>query len=199
MPRYGFVPNIKPRMTDVELLQMLEGKDVHVNFNIDPIWVVGIRGYYLDTMGREGANDRGIYDDAIFILSKPLFRSYNGNTDPGVYRNGIAMLMPGVWRVYQLDNHRPENRPPYPALCQRGGQVTVVRDDDERGRWTDTGNFGINIHKGGYDRVSSIGCQTVYPEQWNEFIENVTNLALHFFGEKWSSTNIPYALCENRN
>lgn len=194
MPRYGIVPDIRPRMTDLELINLLKSKDVNIDFDQHPIWVIGIRGYYLQTMGDPNLNDRSIYDDAIFIITKEIFRAYNANTDPGIFKKGIASLVPGVWLVYQLDDHRPKDQPSYPALCQRGGPVKVFRDNVGN----DIGNFGINIHKGGYNKVSSIGCQTIYPEQWTEFISNVTNLAIDYFEENWNKTNIPYVLIENK-
>jgi hypothetical protein len=73
-----------------------------------------------------------------------------------------------LWRVHKLDLHAGK----YLALCQRAGEVTVIRDGID-GDYIDKGNFGINIHKGGYDRVSSTGCQTIYPDQWPSFIATV--------------------------
>lgn len=49
----------------------------------DAVAVVAVRGYYLNTMGKEGANDRGVYDDAIFVLEPDGVHNFNGNTDPG--------------------------------------------------------------------------------------------------------------------
>ena len=43
--------------------------------------LVGVRGYRLNSMGRVGKNDRGIYDDAFFIKSPHCFKSFAGNTD----------------------------------------------------------------------------------------------------------------------
>ena len=52
-------------MTQKELAGRLQ------SYSIDrakhPLIVVGIRGYFLDTMGAPGVNHRGIYIDALFI------------------------------------------------------------------------------------------------------------------------------------
>lgn len=152
---------------------------IHDNKVEDEVVVVGVRGYYKDSMGKPGQNDRGIYDDAIFLVGPDHFSSYNGNTDPSGYRKGwgtgaskgMASLAPGVWSVYKLDLHNGA----YTALCQRAGEVRVMRDG-VNGPYPDTGYFGINIHRGGDGTTSSLGCQTIVPEQWTSFIENVKRL-----------------------
>ena len=122
-----------------------------------------------------GVNDRGIYDDALFIDAQGTFATFNGNTDPSTYRpgtgfeeatKGIACLNPGVWLVYRFDKHKGQ----YLALCQRAGKVTVTRDGKKE-NYEHTGEFGINIHKGSYHGTSSLGCQTIHPDQWESFIK----------------------------
>jgi lysozyme len=132
---------------------------------IQSVWILGCRGYYLDSMGVAGANDLGIYDDAVFVGGPTGFRSFNANTDPA--RRGwnasvgkpMAMLQTGVW-LYRIGRHRNQ----YTALIQAQA-VTVLRDT-----WEETGWFGINIHRGSRNSVSSEGCQTIWPDQWAEFI-----------------------------
>ena len=55
-------------------------------------------------MGKPGANDRGIYDDAIFINSPSGCMAFNANVDPSVFRPGVATLAPGL-HVYKKGNH----------------------------------------------------------------------------------------------
>lgn len=131
--------------------------------------LIGVRGYYLDSMGAAGKNDRGIYDDAMIVLSDKVFETFNFNTDPSVARAGIAVLKPGAWS-YKIGIHG-YNKPPelrYEALVQ-AGKVTVARDNQA----DDTGYFGINIHRGSARTTSSLGCQTIYPAQWGEFVDLV--------------------------
>ncbi|WP_439540864.1 hypothetical protein [Sphingomonas sp.] len=172
----SIVPNSRPRMTEAELMAKLKPLGLTP---ADKLFVVGVRGYYLDTMGKPGVNDRGIYDDAIFIVAPGLhFSAYNGNTDPSGYRKGkgtgagkgMANLKPGLWRAHQFGNHKG-----YPALIQIGGKVTVTRDGDPP--YDDTGFFGINIHKGSFTKTSSEGCQTIHPDQWAAFMANMNDLA----------------------
>lgn len=149
--------------------------------------LLGVRGYYRDSMGVVGRNDFGIYDDAIFLLGADVFASFNANTDPA--RAGInakigkpmAVLAPGVWR-YQLGKHKGQ----YLALVQ-DAPVIVRRGDTA----TERGWFGINIHKGSYNSTSSEGCQTIYPAQWEEFIMHVQRAMCRV-----QATSISYALIE---
>lgn len=150
-----------------------------------PVALVGIRGYYRDTMGAPGTNDRGIYDDAIFLLAPNCFAAFNANTDPSVTRTRMAVLTAGLWK-YKVGTHglsRPAAQQ-YTALVQ-AGEVTVLRD----GTGPDTGHFGINIHRGGRGTTSSRGCQTVWPDQWPAFIALVRSEL-----KRAGQTVIPYLL-----
>ena len=96
------------------------------------------------------------------------FNEWKNTTEPGKkgvqqYHNvkGVARLVPGQYRgVWAIDKHQGK----YEALCQRLGNVTVYRDankdlvyDETK---TDTGMFGINIHKAGQD--------STWVENWSE-------------------------------
>lgn len=192
------LPKSRPQMTKEKILEAIE------QYNIDrekyPIVVVGIRGYYKQTMGDPTKNDRGIYDDAIFLLTNNIFKSFNANTDPSKYRKGygksedtkgIASLNPGIYYSYSFDLHRSK----YLALCQIKNEVTVTRDGEPD--YLDTGYFGINIHYGGNTTTSSLGCQTIPPSQWDDFIDTVVSEAKLENGEHWRSMTIPYVLLEN--
>lgn len=160
----ALAPHSRPQIQRDEVERLLARHGV-----TDSIALVGLRGYYLDTMGRPGINDRGIYDDAIVLISPHAFVTYNANVDPSIYRSGIATLKPGVWR-YKLGIHglsKPADQQ-YRALVQ-AAEVTVIRD----GKGEDTGWFGINIHRGGNTTTSSLGCQTIIPDQWPAFIATV--------------------------
>lgn len=175
-----FVPRSRPKITKEKLLARIE----YMGFDVsnEKSFVVGVRGYYGDSGGKPGVNDRGIYDDALFIIGNDgTFVGFNGNTDPSAYRKGrgtaeatkgMASLKPGMYRSHQLGLHRGK----YMALIQTGGMVTVIRDGTPD--YEDTGWFGINIHKGGYDTTSSLGCQTVHPDQWAGFI-NIVQTLMH--------------------
>lgn len=188
------VPSEKPRLSAAELHGLFE--PLVIDREQYPLVIVGIRGYYKDSMGAPGVNDRGIYDDAIFIDSPQATVAFNGNTDPSRYRKGqgkgsgkgMASLNPGAWYVHKFDLHKGK----YLALCQRGGDVTVTRDGDPP--YLDTGSFGINIHKGGYNGTSSEGCQTIHPDQWHSFISLAKDQAKRYFGDDWQKKIVPYIL-----
>jgi lysozyme len=132
--------------------------------------VVGVRGYYRDSMGKPGVNERGIYDDACFILGRETFAAFNSNTDPSAWRKGVATLLPGCW-PYKPGNHgisRPGGG--YPAFrpATRGEALPVKRDGESVIPSKRPG-IAINIHKGGWNSTSSEGCQTIHPSQWDAF------------------------------
>ena len=197
--RSGEMPAAKPRMTREKLAARLAAHGI--DRTLHPLLVVGIRGYYLDTMGKPGVNDRGMYDDAIFLDSPDVFAAYNGNTDPSRYKpghgtaanKGMATLKAGVWHAYQFDTHGGSI--PHFAICQRRGPVVVIRDGTPP--YEDEGNHGINIHRGSYHGTSSLGCQTLHPDQWPSFIALAEDIARRHFGTEWKRTTIPYVLLED--
>ncbi len=192
------IPVQKPRMSTSELRKRI------ARFPIDrskyPIVIVGIRGYYLNTLGQPGMNDRGIYDDTIFIDTPQVTAAFNANTDPTGYRKGtgfgktkgLATLKPGLWLAHKFGLHKGK----YLALVQRMSTVTVVRDGTPD--YGDTGYFGINIHKGGLRSTNSEGCQTIHPTQWDSFITLDKDQAVRYFGAEWNKVVIPYVLLETK-
>ena len=162
------IPKNRPRIERKDTEKLIASRRVS-----DPVCLVGIRGYYRDSMGAKGKNDRSIYDDAIILVSPNVHAAFNANVDPGAYGKnpkigkGYASLKPGVYR-YKLGRHGIRGGNPYRALVQ-GNPVTVSRDGGE----DETGYFGINIHKGSNRSVSSEGCQTIPPAQWPAFITMV--------------------------
>ncbi len=159
----GIVPANRPQWSRERVMVKLAELGA-----LGTVSLLGVRGYYRDSMGAKGRNDLGIYDDAIFLCGPNTFAGFNANTDPA--RGGInpkvgkpyAVLKPGVW-LYKVGLHKQS----YTALIQAAA-VTVLRDKDEESGW-----FGINIHKGGESSVSSEGCQTIHPRQWAAFIASV--------------------------
>lgn len=183
------IPNSTPQMNRAELMAAIHAK--FPDFKLDRFAVVGMRGYYLNSMGKPGLNDRAMYDDALFLMSDDELHSFNANCDPSRYKPGIASLQPGVWKVYKFDIHGGKASQ-YPAICQRFGKVTVKRD----GGKLDTGNFGINIHKGGYSTTSSLGCQTLPPTQWDRFYGTAERMAKAIYGKSYDKQVITYVLIE---
>jgi len=114
-----------------------------------------------------------LFDDWLTISFKDesgkwQFFCWNATTDPGKKgvmefhnKKGVARLVPNQYRgVWKIDKHQGK----YDALCQRLGPVTVWRDSNKdlifEERVTDTGIFGINIHKAGQD--------SQWVENWSE-------------------------------
>lgn len=148
----------------------------------DAVALVAVRGYYLQTMGNESTNDRGIYDDAIFVIEPQNVHNFNGNTDPGKFSRGIARLKSrqAVRYVPGLHGFSSKNGP-YPAFRQ-DSNVTVIRDETGDDTDSEAKRFWINLHRGGNTTTSSLGCQTVPPHQWNEF-KNLVDGLLKKYGQ----------------
>jgi len=159
----------------------------------DKVALVGIRAYYKNTMGKKNANDLGIYDDAIFLVTPQVYATFNANVDPSRLRQGIATLKAGV-HPYRKGRHGISRGPGYPALrpATTGERLPVSRYDAKTKKYYDGMGIAINIHKGSYNSTSSDGCQTIYPAQWTGFI-NLVYEEMSRYGQK----TIPYLLVEN--
>lgn len=140
--------------------------------DISKVTCLGIRGYYLDSMGVKGANDRGIYDDAVIWYRPQSFFTFQGNTDPSSVRKGsgygsakgMANVKEGRWPGYFPGMHNGS----VPHLAFRQGKPINVRRDGNPD-YDNTGMFGCNIHRGGSTGTSSLGCITISPKIWSLF------------------------------
>jgi lysozyme len=177
------IPKSRPQQSKEKSLAMVIRAGIE-----DRVVLIGIRGYYSETFQPSG-NQRSVYDDAIILLSPSVHATFNANTDPSVYKKGIAVLKTGVHR-YRKGNHgisKPGGG--YPALRPANAkeQLPVTRDGEG-----DSMGIAINIHKGGYNTTSSLGCQTIYPPQWDGFINLVYSEM-----SRYNHKTIPYLLVDN--
>ena len=176
------VPNSRPQQAKEKTFAMVIRARIE-----DRVALVGIRGYYSETFAPSG-NQRGIYDDAIILLSPSVHATFNANTDPSVFKKGIAVLKTGVHRFRKGNHGISKPGGGYPALRPANAkeELPVTRDitGDDMG-------IAINIHKGGYNTTSSEGCQTIYPSQWDGFINLVYSEM-----SRYNQKTIPYLLVE---
>ena len=177
------------------------------------------KGYDVNIVGIRNNETKGrvtnAFDDKITISYKIdgewQYHEFNCTTDPGSHwvdhpmlEKGVAILKPGQYRgSHKLRLHQGK----YLALGQKK-DVTVYRDGNLDGKYdfnednTDTGLFGINIHratarKGGKStRVDkwSAGCQVIADnDDWYEFLD-ICQAAREIHGNSFS-----YTLLESRD
>ena len=197
--------------TREQIKSTMEGKG-YKYFNDDSnksydVNIIGIRNS--ETKGRV----TNAFDDAITIAYKCEagawhYHEFDCTTDPGsAYMNnpilkntGCAILKPGQYRgSHKIRLHGGK----YTALGQKKN-VTVYRDNDRDGNYdlneskTDTGLFGINIHRatgktdGKSTRVDkwSAGCQVIAKNsEWYEFL-GICQRARDIHGNSFSYTLI---------
>lgn len=158
----------------------------------EKVFLLGIRGFIDPAKG----NKRGVYDDAVFLVTEDGVEGFTFNTDPSVDRKGIAVLQPGKYAytqglhgVHHLDTKNDlDDRVLYNTLIahhkdvdsdkgkltywafRQAGPVLLLRDGKttpETDGWPSNPAW-IDIHRGGVNTTSSEGCQTVLPDEWLE-------------------------------
>jgi len=156
-----------------------------------PVMVLAIRGYYLNSMGKDGENDRGIYDDAIVLIGPNYYQTYNANTDPRIIKQGVAMLLPG-WHEFKQGWHGYGKASGHQAF--RTANVREVLPVLRDGQVGIKEGVTVNIHRGGKFNTNSIACQTIVEDQWLEFQRTAYKL-MNAEGQK----TLPYLLVEERH
>ena len=176
----------RPKLTLVEVKELIKKSGFTIT---EAVMVVAIRGYYKNTMGKPGENDRGIYDDAMVLIGPNYIQTFNANTDPSRFKKGIATLLPGL-HYFKKGRHN---------LSRPGKEYAAFRPDtpDEGlpvkrdGVPGPSRGIAINIHKGGLFDTFSAGCQTLFPDQWPEF-----QTKTYYLMDKEGQRRLPYLLLE---
>ncbi|MBX7170164.1 MAG: hypothetical protein K1X72_04350 [Pyrinomonadaceae bacterium] len=147
---------------------------------------IGIRGYFLDSIGLANRNELNVWDDVIAWHSPRDNGAFAGNTDPSFEvkdGRGLAKLNLGVYQ-FAIGHHKKVAKAfrAYPEgvklPCTRNGKPSTC-------------SF-IDIHPGGIGTWSE-GCQTLPPVNWEKFQPQVYG-ELAFYNQKL----INYILIENR-
>lgn len=147
-------------------IEELQKEYARLGYSWFPFQIIGIRS---------NANLPNKFDDLIGLIENNTITWFTGTTNPGTHwlknllnPKGAALLKPNQYpNTWKLDLHQGK----YLALCQRKN-VVVYRDGDkddfaEETAITETGLFGINIHRANPSAISSIidkwsaGCQVL--------------------------------------
>lgn len=199
---------MKPKASREQIIQIAT-KQWEASGHTGPLpdnFLVGIRGYRPRSMGPTPGNDPGVWDDAIFFVTKKSMLAEDANVDPSRYGwnagagKPMAVLNPGCWpfrrgphkgntpalRQMTIEEARPVKAP-------NDGRFSVTRTyakGDPR-NYQEAGYYAINIHPGGINGTSSEGCQTLPRDIAKPFLNNVWDTTL--------KANMPwvwYILCE---
>ncbi len=148
------------------------------------------------------------FDDLITVFSRHqnqwLYWAFPATTDPGAHylehpinEAGTAILAPGQYRgAYRIGKHRGE----YLALVQ-ARPVTVFRDKNrnrqvDTGQITETGLFGLNIHRAAWDGKSTVvgawsaGCQVIQSSLDFDIFMAMANAGKAAYGNAFTYTLI---------
>lgn len=184
-----------------DIVKAMESKGYDIDKRPNALNVVGLRN------SKPVSQDR--YDDEIAYFyyddnGRLQGKVAVGTTDPSTYylknpmnQGGAAILKGGQYKdAYKIGTHAGK----YTALVQTGAPVTVIRDGDRDGytnflNATDTGKFGINIHKSTRTKndttligKDSAGCQVFQNEaDFNEMMR-LAKASKAKYGNKFTYT-----------
>lgn len=194
------------RPTVERILNVMQAKGYKVFDSPDVDWNLNIVGVRASPVGADS------FDDTLTVFHKFMgvwdIAYYPVTTDPSSYylknpinKKGTAILKEGQYRsAYKLDIHKRGRKGAHKALCQRSGNVVVYRDRNYDTTLdmdaTDTGMFGINIHRGpmngDYETrndVYSAGCQVFADRRhFSDFLQKCE------FGEMAFGNSFTYTL-----
>jgi hypothetical protein len=127
----------------------------------------------------------GIHGISHFNLSKDTDGHFVNPADAALYNQLVATgkdLPPIAGRIL-----------PYWAFRQ-AGPVTVLRiGQTVYERFENPNNWPwIDIHHGGWNLTSSLGCQTLYPDHWQQFFWDTGKAEM----DKWGQKTITYSLID---
>ena len=165
----------------------LKTKFAELGYTWYPFMLVGIRSF---------ANIPNEFDDLMGVVEGEKVTWYTSTTNPGTHwlknlmnPKGTALLKPGQWvDSWKVGMHQGK----YEALVQCK-PITVFRDKDkdaiaEETAVTDTGLFGINIHRANPKGISkyidkwSAGCQVLNnSEEFTELLSKCKKSGLKTF------------------
>lgn len=147
---------------------------------------------------RSATSTYGEYDDMLALLTPDSYTEFKANTLPSKWENGIAKLMPGDYLYEQglhgvhhfnemnatlaanvkdwLNSHVGQDYTPISGVIlpywayRQAAPATIIRDGAHTTE-TDVNPADwpfIDLHKGGANTTSSAGCQTFFPDGWNQ-------------------------------
>lgn len=143
-----------------------------------PVAIVAVRGFAakIGTVPEDTAgNQIGVYDDPISVVTPARSRTFTGNTDPSRTLEGRAILQVGAYELapgIHNRTHPPAERrfafvQASPVIIRRYDAKGVL-GPELAGQW-----IGCNNHDGANTTTGSAACQTIAPEAWLEYLDEV--------------------------
>jgi len=193
-PKSRILPLYRPKQSDA-VTQAVLAEFSHLmpaDRRLDDVKVLVVRGYFENSMGKKGANDRAMYDDAVFVVTPDGVQPFNGNSDPSRFRKRIATIKAPQAVRYKPGYHGYNSKYGHPAFRQ-DSDITVIRDGIGDDRDSAAKRFWCNFHRGGKNGTSSLGCLTIPPHQWDEFRNLVNGLLKSHGQDTFYATILEYA------